>query len=131
MPIESTEVHMVPVETGDTAFHMKHLEPEQPIEMHRLTVRAVAKVVCARFGVCEVEIASERRDVNVTTPRQIIYFLSRKLTGQSLKQIGRVIHRDHTSVLHGANKIAAVAHGEPYMAALLEDFERELTGTFS
>jgi len=61
-------------------------------------------VVAKHFKVTKQMVAGVQRSHNIVYPRQIVYFLGRKY-GYSLPQIGRACGKDHTSALHGANKI--------------------------
>ena len=66
----------------------------------------VVEAVCAFYGITLVQITSARRTASLVKPRQIVCYLARKLTGLSMPQIAkRLGGRDHTTVLHGANKI--------------------------
>lgn len=68
----------------------------------------ILDAVCEFYGVTRTDIVSARRTWDLTRPRMIAFYLGRKLTGLSLPQIGaRTGNRDHTTVLHGANKISS------------------------
>jgi chromosomal replication initiation ATPase DnaA len=45
-------------------------------------------------------IKGKRQAREVTTARQVYCFVARKMTGCSLCEIGRVINRDHSTVLY-------------------------------
>jgi chromosomal replication initiator protein len=66
----------------------------------------IVETVSQFYGVSLVALTSPRRSMVITRPRQVVYYLARKLTGLSLPQIGyRLGKRDHTTVMHGIEKI--------------------------
>ena len=49
---------------------------------------------------------SMKKSRNITYPRQICMYMCRELLDIPLKEIGAILgNRDHTTVLHGINKI--------------------------
>ncbi len=51
------------------------------------------------------QIMSDRRSKDTVLPRQMAMYLVRKLTNNSLPEIGKVFSRDHTTVMHACDKI--------------------------
>ncbi len=80
-----------------------------------ITVINIVGAVCRHFGLSYAEIISQRRDIEVVLPRQIVMYLAKTLTTRSFPEIGRRIgDRDHTTILHGVRKIKAlVESGHP------------------
>jgi chromosomal replication initiator protein len=75
--------------------------------------------VAAHYDVEPAEILAHRRTAGVVIPRQVAMYLAKTLTGRSLPDIGRRFGgRDHTTILHGVRKIAALMQRD---AALAED----------
>ena len=65
------------------------------------TIHAIQSVVARRFGVTIIDLLSRRRARAVARPRQVAMWLARKMTLNSLPEIGRAFaHRDHTTVMH-------------------------------
>jgi chromosomal replication initiation ATPase DnaA len=127
--VQLEEVALVPVETVENLSIPPH---EEPIEVPRLTVRAITIAVCRRYHLRPSDIASPRRDGLVLMPRHIVCYLARRLTVQSMPHIGRILGgRDHTTILFAVNKIKRLAKDDMHLAAMLEDIERELTGGFA
>lgn len=72
-----------------------------------LLVSEVRRAVAAYFGINESELDGVGRSAAIARVRQIAYFLCRTHTTRSLIEIGRNFgDRDHTTVMHGARKIA-------------------------
>lgn len=72
------------------------------------SVRSIQIAICDFYSLDRVALTSRRRTKEVIRPRQVGYFLSSTLTPLSLPAIGRLFGgRDHTTVLHGVQKIRA------------------------
>jgi hypothetical protein len=67
----------------------------------------VCAIVSAAFGVPIQEMLSERRDVKCARPRMVAMYLLHRTTTFSLSRIGRAFQRDHTTIAHAVNEIAA------------------------
>jgi hypothetical protein len=91
----------------ELAWHLEMTDNEPPA--HNVTVEAIKRAVCNHFLIDHTTLISARRPGYITLPRHIAYYLARTLTLRSLPEIGRRMGgRDHTTILHGANKIAAM-----------------------
>lgn len=78
---------------------------------------AVAKF----YGTGLNDLLSIRRTAPVVKHRQVAMYLARLLTNRSMPDIGRRFgDRDHTTVLHGVNKVAALVERDPSLAAEIE-----------
>lgn len=86
-----------------------------------ITVKKIQRMVCARFGIDIRDLLSSRHQQ--ARYRQIAMHLARRLTLFSYTQIGRQFYRDHTTVMHGINKIEALRTADPDMSAELEILE--------
>ncbi|MDW7981379.1 MAG: chromosomal replication initiator protein DnaA [Thermomicrobium sp.] len=72
----------------------------------RLTPELVLDVVCRHFRVSLAELVGSSRRREVVVPRQVAMYLLRDELGLSLVEIGqRLGGRDHTTVLHGVEKV--------------------------
>ncbi len=73
----------------------------------RISMEQIIDVVCRYYDVTAEAIASSSRKASITLPRQVAMYLARTETDASLPQIGAQMGpRDHTTVLHGYEKIA-------------------------
>ena len=69
-------------------------------------VAEVLGAVARYFRVDQRALKGKARDREIVVPRQIAMYLLREESGLSLSEIGRELGgRDHTTVLHGTNKI--------------------------
>ncbi len=71
-----------------------------------ITVERIQEVVSAHFKIPLTLLTSSKRTKQVAMARQVAMYLARELTKNSLPDIGRYFGgRDHTTVLHGCDKI--------------------------
>jgi chromosomal replication initiator protein len=78
--------------------------PNKPKE---ITSEMIINIVAEQFGVRTDDIVSKRRNSEYVIPRQVVMFLCREYTSMPLKNIGTILgKRDHTTVMHGVDKIA-------------------------
>ncbi len=90
--------------TLDVAF--KTLKDMVRETARAITIDMVQKTVAEFFRVPLSELRAKKRTQNIVLPRQIAMYLSRKLTGQSLPEIGNAFGgKDHTTVMHSCKKI--------------------------
>jgi hypothetical protein len=96
-------------------------------EKRPLTIALIQEVICDHFKVRLSDLVSSRRTADIVLPRQIGYYLSKKLTPRSYPEIGRRFGgRDHTSILWGAKQIAARMERDSELAAQVKILEAHL-----
>lgn len=79
-----------------------------PNVIKQVTPQLIINVVAEHFGITSDDIISKRRNSEFVLPRQICMYLCRKLTAESLQNIGKALgKKDHTTVIHGIEKISA------------------------
>jgi hypothetical protein len=71
----------------------------------RIRMAIVQRVVCRYFVVSMDTLRSHDRRAKYTECRQVFVYLARKLTLQSTPQVGKVINRDHSTVIHAEHKM--------------------------
>ncbi len=75
----------------------------------RVTIDEILDAVVAYYGVAREEIVGPRRTRDLVVARQVTMYLAREMTPMSHPQIASALGgRDHTTVMHGCNKIAAL-----------------------
>jgi len=94
-------------------------------------IAEIVSVVCQKYQISRNELVSTRRYKRLCQPRHLTYYLCRELTTTSFPMIGRLLGgRDHTTILHGCNKIdARMASNEELrkeVSELLEYFNAEI-----
>ena len=79
-----------------------------PNKSKLITPALIINVVAEHFDVRPEDITSKKRNSEFVLPRQVVMYLCRELLDTSLIQIGKILgKKDHTTVLHGINKITA------------------------
>ncbi|MDE7211358.1 MAG: chromosomal replication initiator protein DnaA [Lachnospiraceae bacterium] len=79
-----------------------------------ITVDHIVDVVAEHFNISQNDIYSNSRSRNIAYPRQIAMYLSKKLTTNSVTDIGRLLgNRDHSTIIHGYDKVESdIASGK-------------------
>ncbi|RDU23544.1 chromosomal replication initiator protein DnaA [Anaerosacchariphilus polymeriproducens] len=78
--------------------------PDKPKE---ITPELIIETVAEHFGFKVSDLVSQKRNSEIVVPRQIAMYLCRDMTDAPLKKIGNLLgKRDHTTIIHGADKIS-------------------------
>jgi chromosomal replication initiator protein len=78
-----------------------------------VSIENIQKTVAEYFKIRVADLLSKRRSRSIARPRQIAMALAKELTNHSLPEIGDAFGgRDHTTVLHGCRRIAALRETE-------------------
>lgn len=73
-----------------------------------ITGETILKTVSEHMSISPEDIRSKKRSQDIATARQVVMYLSRKLTVMSLQSIGNIVGgRDHTTVINGINRVEA------------------------
>ncbi|MDD4111719.1 MAG: chromosomal replication initiator protein DnaA [Herbinix sp.] len=79
-----------------------------PNEKKVITTELIVDIVAEHYNITPAEIYSKDKSRNISFPRQVVMYLSRKLTDNSVTDIGKSLgNRDHSTVLHGYDKISS------------------------
>jgi chromosomal replication initiator protein len=93
----------------------------------QLTLKQILGVVSEYFNVSEQLLLSPNRSKRVALARMVVMYLSREYTNLTLSQIGSELGgRDHSTVSHGAAKIAADILQDPYIEQAVTQISRML-----
>lgn len=80
----------------------------------------ICDLVSSQFNVSLGDMRSRSRKKVVTFPRQVAMYLARKYTDSSLADIGKVLHRDHSTVLHSIKVVTGKAVSDGSVSAQLD-----------
>lgn len=79
-----------------------------PNEKKVVTPESIINIVAEHFDISAEEIRGDKRAKKISYPRQIAMYLCREMTSANLQAIGAIMGgKDHTTILHGVNKIEA------------------------
>ena len=96
-------------------------ELEKHIEVDELTTRrnsfaSIARAATRLFDVNLDDLKGGGRSGNLIKPRHVIYYLANTELKLSLTTIGRLMNRDHTSILHGVKSVREKMRGDFQLA---------------
>ncbi len=80
----------------------------------------ICDLVSSQFKVSIGDMRSRSRKKVITFPRQVAMYLARKYTDSSLADIGKVLHRDHSTVLHSIKVVTSKAVSDGSVSAQLD-----------
>lgn len=93
-----------------------------------VTPQSILAVVSDYYNVSVSDIVGKKRPREISNPRQIVMYLSRKLTDASLPKIGEILgKRDHTTILHGYEKISSDIEKDPTLRHQIEILTKKIT----
>ena len=93
-----------------------------------ITAEYIQETVANYFHLKPEELQSSKRTRNIAYPRQIAMYLCRKLTDLSLPKIGEKFGgRDHTTIIHGFEKISRELQSDIELAQILNELESKIT----
>ena len=79
------------------------IHPDQPKE---ITPNLIIEMVAEHFEVTSTDILSKKRNSEFVLPRQVAMYLCRNMLEISLSNLAKILgKKDHTTILHGINKI--------------------------
>jgi hypothetical protein len=92
----------------------------------KLTITDIQRYVAQKYGLKRWDLISESRQVHIVGPRQVAMYLSFRLLGRSLSEIGRIFRRDHTTVLHSIKQTKRRVLGDSAYCLAIGQMEQEL-----
>ncbi len=98
-----------------------------PNHAREVTPSYIIEVVAEHFAISPDDIMSKKRNSEFVLPRQICMYLCRTMTETSLIAIAKMLSKkDHTTVIHGINKIAAEVENNSEMAAKIDIIKKKI-----
>jgi chromosomal replication initiator protein len=92
-----------------------------------LKPKLIMTTVANYYGINLEGLADKRRDKKTALARQVAMYLLREHNHCSLAEIGKLLGgRDHTTVLHGCEKIAAEIDVNPQLQSSIEEIRQSL-----
>jgi len=94
-----------------------------------IDTRHIIESVARYFDLRPEEFLSQKRNRNISYPRQIAMYLCRDILGLSLPKIGEEFGgRDHTTVIHAIQKIEEDMNSNQETKRTIEELKRNVTG---
>jgi chromosomal replication initiator protein len=92
-----------------------------------LSPHKVIEAVSSYYEVSPEILLGKRRDKKTSLARHMAMYLIREQNHHPLSEIGKILgDRDHTTVMHGCEKIAAEASINPQLAKSIEELHKTL-----
>lgn len=89
--------------------------------------KVIMTTVANFYGIEPEVLTGRRRDKTAVLARQVTMYLLRERNHCSLAEIGKMLgDRDHTTVLHGCEKIAAEIDVNPQLQESIDDIRKKL-----
>lgn len=89
-----------------------------PPDYGPVTIAKIIRMVCLHYGITRLMLSSGRRFIAIARARQVVAYFAEHYTRLTRKAIGRQLGGlDHSTVLHGVEKITALRASDPSMAA--------------
>lgn len=100
------------------------ISPDKPKE---ITPQLVIEIVAEHFNISTDQMISKNRSNNISRPRQIAMYLCKNMTPAPLETIGALLGgRDHSTVLHGINKITKEYDQNENFYHLIETIKKKI-----
>ena len=96
-------------------------------ESEQLTPRILMNVVCEHFRISEEDLMSSRRNKEIVMPRQITMYLCREVLNMKQETIGRLLHKDHSTVIYGIKKVHDDMANDEDMRITIEVLRKKLS----
>ena len=92
-----------------------------------VTVGYIVDIVSEHLGISSSDIFGKKRSNEIATARQIVMYLSTRLTDLSTTDIGKQLNnRDHSTVIHGRNKIEEDIKTNPQLSNTIDVLLKKL-----
>jgi chromosomal replication initiator protein len=70
-----------------------------------ILIQNIISVTCKYFNLDKENVMSKKRNREFMAPRYFIIYLIREKTNLSLKSIGKIVNRDHTTCIYAIDEI--------------------------
>ncbi len=90
-----------------------------------VTIDIIQKTVADYFSISISDIKSKKRTKSIAFPRHVAMYLCREMTECSTTELGNEFGgRDHTTILHGFNKIEEQITADPSLDTTMHELEK-------
>jgi chromosomal replication initiator protein len=98
-------------------------------QQRRVSVAAVLDAVAEYYRIPADDLRGKQRDKHIVVPRQVAMYLMREETEASLLEVGQALGgRDHSTVLHGVEKIARELNDNTALRKDVNSIRQQLLG---
>lgn len=99
----------------------------EPLDAGRISILNIMAEVAKYYDLTVADLKHKKRDAKRALPRQVAMYLSKELTDYTFTDIGRELGgRDHTTVMHGCEKITNELLSNTDLVKAIESITRAL-----
>lgn len=92
-----------------------------PDTRREITPELIIEIVAEHFNIKPEHILSQKRSADIVYPRQVAMYLCRQMTPYTVQALGKCFgNRDHTTVIHGTEKIAKMVVSDENTRATID-----------
>lgn len=107
----------VTLETAQQQLRDSFGSPKQ----NNVTIETIQKVVAEYFSLSYTDLKGKKRTKAISFPRQLAMYIAREITEYSTTELGMEFGgRDHTTVMHGCQKIEERLKAEPSLESTIQ-----------
>ena len=92
-----------------------------------INIGDIQKKVAEKYAIKVSDLKGKSRKKEIVNPRHIAMYLSRDLTDSSLVTISNAFERDHTTIMHGIDKVKDQMESDEDFKTEVEDLRNSLT----
>lgn len=113
----------------DPDLYLRHIADQcvEVVPREGPTVSDIQRTVEETYGLPPQSMCSKRRVKEISHPRQIAYYLSRKLTKKTYPALGRMFNRDHSTVVYGVQQARRRIASDPELRDQVEAIKERLS----
>ncbi len=82
--------------------------------------------VCGHYQIGVDELHGKSRTKRVVIPRQVVSYLARRYTEYSYPELGRLLHRDHTTIIFAVKQVALKMKSDKRFTEMIQDFQSDI-----
>jgi chromosomal replication initiator protein len=91
-----------------------------------VTPAKITNYVSQKYGIPEEDIKSSKRSKDIAMARHITVYLIRKLVDMPLASIGKLLNRDHTTIMSSVENIEKQIKTSPAFENTINEMIREI-----
>jgi chromosomal replication initiator protein len=99
---------------------------EEPVTV---TVDKIYTAIYRKYGITKEELESSRRTREIAMARHICIYLIHSITDMSLKSIGKLLNRDHSTIISSCDIVEKRMITDPIARLDIEQMTEEVTGS--
>lgn len=109
----------------------KHLQNKITLKQNtKLEPKKVLETICGYFNLNQKELIGAKRQKELVLPRHIAMFILSEELNLTVEKIGQILgKRDHTTVMHGRDKIKKLVNQDREVQRMLIEIKQELTAS--